>query len=73
METKSFKDILGYPRKFPLELTLTTGERHVIPHPDYAYVHPDGTIFLFLPQGPYEVAIDPRHIVKMRPARKRAA
>jgi len=70
MKTKTFKEMLGHPRAFPLELTLTTGEKHIVPHPDYVHVHPNGTVFLFSRHGVPNEGIDHRHIVKMRPLKR---
>ena len=70
MKTKDLKEMLGRPRAFPLELTLTTGGKHIVPHPDYIHVGPRGTVFLFGPHGTPDEGIDHRRIVKMRPLRR---
>lgn len=67
---RSILDLLKNPVTFPLELTLTTGQRLVIPHPDYTYVLPDtGELYVYGPQGRHrqDLIIDPSHIVKVRP------
>ena len=67
---RSIKDVLTGVRKFPLELTLSTGRKFRVQHPDYTYVHPDtGNLHIFGPEGtqPYEVIVDPSHIVKVTP------
>ena len=73
---KSIKDVLATATEYPLELTLTTGQEIKVQHPDYTYVHPDtGNLHLFGPEGtrPYQVIVDPAHIVKVTPKGKAVA
>ena len=69
---KSIKDVLAEAEvpEYPLELELTTGKKFKVQHPDYTFVHPDtGNLHLFGREGtrPYQVIIDPTHIVKITP------
>ena len=73
---KSIKDVLADATEFPVELTLSTGQKLKVPHPDYTYVHPDtGNLHIFGPEGtrPHQVIVDPAHIVKVTPKRRHAA
>ncbi len=67
---KSIKEVLAAATEYPLELTLATGQKFLVHHPDYTLVHPDtGNLHLFGPEGtrPHHVIIDPTHIVKVTP------
>ncbi len=63
--------LLGSPRDFPIELTLPNGEKHTIPHPDYAHIHPNHRDLIIYPdEGPFSLVINPQQIVQIRPLRK---
>jgi hypothetical protein len=62
---------LGSAQHFPLEITLSSGDRHVIDHPDHATVHPrTKDLIIFPDEGEeFSLAINPAHIVQIRPLR----
>ena len=74
---RSVERLLGSSKHFPLEITLASGDRHVIGHPDHATVHPrTGDLIVFPDEGDeFSLAINPAQIVSIRPLRrkKRAA
>lgn len=64
---RNILDVLKSPVTFPLELTLTTGQRFRVQHPDFTYLNPNsGDLWHFPADGPIAV-IDPTHIVKVEP------
>jgi len=70
---RSVERLLGTAKHFPLEITLSSGDRHVIEHPDHATVHPrTKDLIIFPDEGEeFSLAINPAHIVQVRPVRKR--
>jgi hypothetical protein len=56
-----------------VEITLSSGDRHVIEHPDYATVHPETkNLIIFPDEGEdFSLAINPAQIVSIKPMRKR--
>jgi len=59
------------PEDFPLEVTLSSGDRYVIPRHDYTFLHPNKQdVVLFPDSGPYHVLVNPAHIVSFKPLRK---
>jgi len=67
----SLERLLGEGRQFPLVLTLSSGDRHEIPHPDYATVHPaTGDLIIFPAAGDFLIAINPSQIVSIQAAKK---
>jgi hypothetical protein len=68
----SLERLFGKSREFPLEITLSSGDKHIIPHPDYALVHPKThDLILFPEDGDYfSIAINPDQIVSIRPLRE---
>jgi hypothetical protein len=70
MKIKTFLARLASARSFPLELTLSGGERHVAIHPDYAYLGPGGGLCLFSERWSCDVEIPIRDVVRIRPLRR---
>jgi hypothetical protein len=63
----SLDRLLDRPGAFPLELTLSNGEKHVLPHPDHADVHPKTRDLVIYPDdGRFSVVINPAQIVSIR-------
>jgi hypothetical protein len=63
--------LLGTGIQFPLTVTLSSGDVHSIPHPDYATVHPaTGDLIIFPAKGEFLIAINPNQIVSVRAKRK---
>jgi len=55
---------------FPVEITLSSGDKYLVPHPDYTFLHPNKKDVTIYPEnGPYCVMINPAHIVSLRPLR----
>ena len=68
---ETIQRLLGSPKDFPVELTLSTGEKHMVPHPDYAHIHPNHRDLIIYPEeGPFSLVINPTQIVHVRPLRK---
>lgn len=64
---RNIREILNATVTFPVELTVTTGEKFDIEHPDFTYLNPNsGHLWHFPKDGPI-VVIDPAHIVKVLP------
>jgi hypothetical protein len=62
--------LLGRPVEFPLEITLTSGDRHLLPHPDHAHMHPNTRDLVLYPDvGPFSLVISPEQIVSIRTLR----
>jgi hypothetical protein len=73
---KDLRALLTNPEVFPVELTLTSGEKVRIDHPDYVHFSGKlGKIFFYPPEtggGIFEM-IMPEQIAKIRAKVKRAA
>lgn len=59
--------LLEAAKEYPLEITLSSGDKHIIPHPDYIHRHPNGRQFVIYPDKGdyYSVTIDPAHVVQV--------
>jgi hypothetical protein len=70
---RSVERLLGTAKHFPVEITLSSGDRHVIEHPDYATVHPETKNLIIFPEEgeDFSLAINPAQIVSIRPVRKK--
>jgi hypothetical protein len=69
---RSVERLLGSAKNFPVEITLSSGDRHVIDHPDHATIHPRTKDLIIFPdeEEEFSLAINPAHIVQMiRPVR----
>lgn len=65
----SLERLLGRPVVFPLEITLASGDRHVLPHPDHAQMHPNTRDLVLYPDeegAPFSLVINPDQIVSVR-------
>lgn len=68
---KSLEKLLLTPEHFPLEITLSSGEKYLLPHPDHVQVHPNTRDVVIYPdEGPFSLVINPAHIVSLKPLRK---
>jgi hypothetical protein len=68
---RAVERLLGSARDFPVEITLSSGDRHIIEHPDYATVHPKtGDLIIFPDEGDFTLAINTGQITQIRPLRK---
>ncbi len=57
--------------EFPLEVTLSSGETHLLPHPDHAQMHPNTRDLVIYPdEGPFSLVINPDQITSIRTVRK---
>jgi hypothetical protein len=69
---KSLEALIASPKDFPLEITLSSGDRHVLSHPDYLQRHPHvGDYVVYPDNGPFSLVINPSQIVSLRSRRKR--
>jgi hypothetical protein len=68
---RSVERLLGSAKHFPVEITLSSGDRHVIEHPVHATIHPrTKDLIIFPDEGEeFSLAINPAHIVQIRPVR----
>ncbi|RFC44008.1 MAG: hypothetical protein DUW69_002100 [Verrucomicrobia bacterium] len=68
----SLERLLRRPIEFPLEVTLASGDRHLLPHPDHAQMHPNTRDLVLYPDeddAPFSLVINPDQIVSVRKAR----
>jgi len=70
---RSVERLLGGAKHFPVEITLSSGDKHVIEHPDYATLHPKTKDLIIFPDDgeDFVLAINPAQIVSVRPLRKK--
>jgi len=64
---RNIGDVLKTPLTFPIEVTVATGERFEIQHPDFTYLNPNTGHLWHFPADEPIVVIDPAHIVKVVP------
>jgi hypothetical protein len=63
----SLERLLGRPISFPLEITLASGDRYSLPHPDHAHVHPNTRDLIIYPdEGPLVLVVNPDQIVSVK-------
>jgi hypothetical protein len=70
---KSLELLLLKPLFFPLEVTLSSGEKHVLPHPDHVWVHRKSKDLVIYSDEDREIIrliIDPVHGVSAVPINK---
>lgn len=66
MNDDDLKTLLTNPEVFPVELTLTSGDKIKIMHPDYVFFSQQmGQIFLYRENRQFEW-IEPQQIAKIR-------
>ena len=71
MVRASLEKLLGRPVDFPLEITLSSGEKHLLPHPDHAQMHPNTRDLVIYPdEGPFSLVVNPDQIVSVKALRK---
>ena len=68
----SLDRILGRPVDFPAEITMSTGEKYLLPHPDHAHMHPNTRdLFIYPEDGRlFPLVINPDQIVSIRTVRQ---
>jgi hypothetical protein len=67
----SLERLLGRPADFPLEVTLSSGEKYLLPHPDHAHIHPNTRDLVIYPDdGPFSLVLNPEHVVSVKTVRK---
>jgi len=67
----SLERLLGRPVDFPVEITLSSGEKYLLPHPDHAHMHPNTRDLVIYPdEGPFSLVVNPEQIVSYRTIRK---
>jgi hypothetical protein len=67
----SLERLLGRPGDFPLEITLSSGDRYLLPHPDHAHVHPKTRDLIIYPDdGPFSLVVNPDQVVSVKTVRK---
>lgn len=69
----SLERLLGRPVHFPLEITLSSGDRHLLPHPDHVQLHPNTRDLILYPDEenpPFLLVVNPDQIVSIRRVRK---
>ena len=67
----SLDRILGKPVVFPVEITLSSGDTYLLPHPDHAHMHPNTQDLIIYPDvGPFSLVVNPDQIVTIRAVRK---
>ena len=74
MNNDDLKRLLTNPEVFPVELTLTSGDKMKIGHPDYVHFsQKKGQIFIWTEEGgPIFEWIDPQQIAKIRAKAKKS-
>jgi len=67
----SLERLLGRPVEFPVEITLSSGDKYLLPHPDHAHIHPNTRDLIIYPdEGPLSLVINPDQIVALQTVRK---
>jgi hypothetical protein len=67
----SLERLLGRPVDFPIEVTLSSDDKYLLPHPEHAHIHPNTRDLVIYPDdGPFSLVINPDQIVSIRSARK---
>ncbi|HWA10308.1 MAG TPA: hypothetical protein VG838_12720 [Opitutaceae bacterium] len=72
----SLERLFGKPVHFPVEVTLSSGDKHLLPHPDHVWLHPSTKDLVLFPDeegAPFDVVIKPEAIVSIRPLRRKAS
>jgi hypothetical protein len=67
----SLERLLGRPVDFPVEITLSSGDTYLLPHPDHAQIHPNTRDLVIYPdEGPFSLVVNPNQIVSIRAVRE---
>jgi hypothetical protein len=67
----SLERLFGRPVDFPIEITVSSGEKYVLPHPEHAHIHPNTRDLVLYPdEGPFSLVLNPDQIVSIRSLRK---
>jgi hypothetical protein len=74
VENDDLKKLLTNPEVFPVELTLTSGDKMKITHPDFVHFSgKKGQIFIWTEEGgPVFDWVDPQQIAKIRARSKKS-
>ena len=64
----SLDRLLGRPVEFPVEITMSNGDKYVLPHPDHAHMHPNTRDVFIYPDdgGLFPLVVNPEQIVSIR-------
>ncbi len=64
----SLDRIIGRPVEFPVEISMSNGDKYVLPHPDHAHRHPNTRDLFIYPEdgGLFPLVINPEQIVSSR-------
>jgi hypothetical protein len=66
---KTLDQLMGSPREFPVEITLSSGDSYVLPHPDH--LHRLQENFAIYPKGyVFGIVIAAAHVVSVKSLRK---
>ena len=65
---ESLNRLLELAREYPLEITLSSGDKHRIPHPDYIHRHPNQRDLVYYPDKGeyYSITINPLHVTQVK-------
>jgi len=69
----SLEKLFGQPLHFPVEVTLASGDRYMLPHPDHLQWHPNTKDLVLYPDDEVQLfllVINPEQIVSIRPVRQ---
>jgi hypothetical protein len=67
----SLERLMGSSVDFPIEISLASGDRYLLPHPDHAHLHPNTRDLIIYPdEGPLSLVVNPDQIVSLRTVRK---
>ena len=60
--------LLELAKEYPLEITLSSGAKHRIPHPDYIHGLPKRKEFIYYPDKGeyYSIEINPAHVTQVK-------
>jgi hypothetical protein len=69
----SLEQLFGKPVHFPVEITLASGDRHLLPHPDHLVWHPNSKDLVVFPGeegGGFLLIVNPAQIVSIQAVKK---
>ena len=69
----SLEQLFGKPVHFPVEITLSSGDRHLLPHPDHLVWHPNTKDLVVFPgekDGGFLLIVNPAQIVSIKTVKK---
>jgi hypothetical protein len=72
----SLEQLMAEPVQFPVEITLASGEKHLLPHPDHLVWHPNTKDLVVFPGeegGDFLLVVAPSSIVSIRTKHRKAS